>query len=390
MRREPVIGVQPEIMRWARQTIGLSISDVAHAIKKSIEKIEAWEDGTDAPSYVELEKLAYKVYKRPLAVFFLPEPPEEVAPERKFRTLPQSDLQTLAADTYLQIRKAQAFQLALKEVFGSHKTDGNCIWQSIKLSRSGSVIDQANAIRKFLGITIENQITWKIDELALKKWRQAIEDAGVFVFKAAFKQKDISSFCLVDRDFPVVYLNNSTTKTRQIFSLLHELAHLLLSINGLSKFDKSYIDRLPFAEKQIERFCNAIAAEVLIPSDDFQKQIAHFPANVENTSEQHFDGLATRYGVSREAILRRFLDQGRVGAAFYEHKAKQWAAQKKETSGGNWYASQNIYLSDRFAKEVVSRYYRHQITLEQASEFLGIRAKNFAGLEQRMLQGAEA
>lgn len=390
MRREPVIGVQPEIMRWARQTIGLSVPDVARAINKSIEKVEAWEDGTDAPSYVELERLAYKVYKRPLAVFFLPAPPEEVTPERKFRTLPQSDLQTLAADTYLQIRKALAFQLALKEVIGGRKTDENSIWQSIILSRNGSVIDQANAIRTYLEITLEDQITWKSDELALKKWRQAIEDAGVFVFKAAFRQKDISSFCLVDRDFPVVYLNNSTTKTRQIFSLLHELAHLLLSINGLSKFDTSYIDRLPVAEKQVERFCNAIAAEVLIPSSDFQEQVAHFPANVEHASEQHYDDLATRYGVSREAILRRFLDQGRVGTAFYEQKAKQWAAQKKAGSGGDWYASQNIYLSDRFAKEVVSRYYRHQITLEQAAEFLGIKAKNFAGLEQRILQGAGA
>ncbi len=70
------------------------------------------------------------------------------------------------------------------------------------------------------------------DTIALKQWRQAVEDCGVFVFKAAFKQKDISGFCLMDESLPVIYLNNSTTKTRQIFSLLHELAHLLLSING--------------------------------------------------------------------------------------------------------------------------------------------------------------
>ncbi|EQD79167.1 protein containing DUF955, partial [mine drainage metagenome] len=133
-------------------------------------------------------------------------------------------------------------------------------------------MEQAAAVRSYLGITLDEQIRWKDDEHALKKWRKAIEDKGVFVFKESFDQKDISGFCLVDGQFPIVYLNNSTTKTRQTFSLLHELAHLLLSINGLSKFDQRYVDRLPDQEKQIERFCNAIAAEILIPSPDFQMQ----------------------------------------------------------------------------------------------------------------------
>lgn len=80
----------------------------------------------------------------------------------------------------------------------------------------------------------------------------------------------------MDESLPVIYLNNSTTKTRQIFSLLHELAHLLLSINGLSKFDTDYIARLPESEKQLEIFCNAIAAEILIPGRDFTIQAERF------------------------------------------------------------------------------------------------------------------
>ena len=94
--------------------------------------------------------------------------------------------------------------------------------------------------------------------------------------------------------------------------------------------------------------------------------------------------------MSREVVLRRFLDQGQVSKSFYEQKAKQWAAQRKATKGGDWYASQNAYLSERFAQEVVRRHYRNQLSLEQASEFLGIKPKNFAGLEQRILQGADA
>ena len=150
------------------------------------------------------------------------------------------------------------------------------------------------------------------------------------------------------------------------------------------------MSRLPVAERRIEQFCNKVAAEILIPSDDFGQQIAGLPSDVESMQDHLYANLANRYGVSREAILRRLLDLGRVSQVFYEQKAKLWASQRKAASGGDWYASQNTYLSDKFAREVIGRHYRNQISVEQASEYLGIKAKNFAGLEQRILQGAAA
>lgn len=390
MKHKPVESIKPDILRWARETIGLSVSDVAKRLKCPISKIEDWESGNSFPTYPQLEKLAYQIYKRPLAIFFLPQSPEEITPQREFRTLPTTDLKDLDPDTYMQIRRAHAFQLALRELFGTHNPNERCIWQELSLSRSRSVIGQAASIRSYLGISLEKQILWKDDDHALKQWRKAIEDKGVFIFKDSFKQKDISGFCLVDNQFPIVFLNNSTTKTRQIFSLFHELAHLLLNINGLSKFDQEYVERLPDEEKQIERFCNSIAAEILIPLSDFREQEKGFPAEVKRASEQQFSELAGRYGVSREAVLRRFLDQGLVTSAFYEQKAREWASQQKNGTGGNWYATHNIYLSDRFAKEVVSRHYNNQLSLEQAADMLGIKPRNFAGLEQRILQGATA
>lgn len=391
MRAEPVVGVQPSVIRWARESIGMSIEDVAHKLKKSPEEVTAWEsvDGT-SPTYSQLENLAYKVFKRPMAVFFLPAPPDEIPPVREFRTLPDADLQTLHADTYLQVRKAHAYQLTLKEIFDSSNPSGKQIWKEAPLDMQLSVEAQALNVRKALGISLEDQLALRSDELALKRWREAVEANGIFVFKAPFKQKDISGFCLLDTDLPLIYLNNSTTKTRQIFSLLHELAHLLLNVSGISKFEASYVSRLPMVERRIEQFCNKIAAEILIPSADFIQQIAGFPGNAESVQDHLYANLASRYGVSREAVLRRLLDMGRVSNAFYEQKAKFWAGQKKAGTGGDWYASQNTYLSERFAREVIGRHYRNQISVEQASEFLGIKAKNFSGLEQRILQGAAA
>ena len=391
MKTEPVVGVQPSVIRWARESMGMSIEDVAHKLKRPSEEVMAWEseDGTP-PTYSQLENLAYKVFKRPLAVFFLPAPPDETPPTREFRTLPDADLHSLQADTYVQVRKAHAYQITLKELFEGRNPSGRHIAQEIPLDLRESVEVQARAVRKTLGISLDDQLGWKSDDLALKRWREALETLGVFVFKAPFKQKDISGFCLLDTDFPLIYLNNSATKTRQIFSLLHEFAHLLLNVNGISKFEASYVSRLPAAERRIEQFCNKIAAEILIPSDDFAQQIAGFPRNAESVQEHLYATLASRYGVSREAVLRRLLDMERVSQSFYEQKAKLWSSQKKAASGGDWYASQNTYLSDRLAREVIGRHYRNQISVEQASEFLGIKTKNFAGLEQRILQGAAA
>lgn len=390
MTKQATAGVQPSVLRWARETLGMSVPEVAQRLKRPIAEIEAWEAGAEAPTYPQLEKLAYSIYKRPLAVFFFPAPPDEVAPKREFRTLPEADMSSLARDTRLHIREAHAYQLALNEVFEGRNPAQPLIWKVLSLSREKPIEIQAREIRGVLGIDMEQQAAWSDDDVALKQWRGAVEGVGVFVFKNAFKQKDISGFCLTDDQFPIIYLNNSTTKTRQIFSLLHELAHLLFHVNGLSKFDPGYIDALAGPSQATERFCNAMAAEVLIPADDFAEQSAGLPRDSERLSDEHIAGLAARYGVSREAVLRRLLDQGRVSQTLYDEKSRHWASQRKPSSRGNWYASRNVYLSQRFAQAVISQHYRDRISTEQASELLGIKAKNFPGVEQRILQGAGA
>lgn len=387
MRGEPVVGIQPAVMQWARESIGLTVEDVAERLAKRPDDISNWESGADAPTYVQLERLAYEVYKRPIAIFFLPEPPKEHRPQSEFRTLPAFDLKNLASDTFLHIRKAHAYQIALAELFDGKNLAQRKIWQACPLDLRHSPANAAAAIRRELGITVEEQSKWGDDSDALQQWRQAIERHGVFVFKNSFKQKEISGFCLRDDEFPLVYLNNSTTKTRQIFSLLHELAHLLFNVNGLSKFDQSYVSHLPQHERKIEVFCNAVASEVLMPSSDFNKQVASLPSDLTGASDAVFSKLARHYGVSREAILRRFLDLGRVDQGFYEEKAAEWSGQlKKAKGGGDWYATTGTYISDRMLSEVFGRYFRNQVSAAQAAEYLGVAPKNLPGLEERVLK----
>jgi len=84
------IPVNPDNLKWARESANLLIEDVAGRMNQDPRIIEAWEQGVSSPTYVQLEKLAYQVYKRPIAIFFFPERPEEISARRSFRTLPDS------------------------------------------------------------------------------------------------------------------------------------------------------------------------------------------------------------------------------------------------------------------------------------------------------------
>jgi Zn-dependent peptidase ImmA (M78 family)/transcriptional regulator with XRE-family HTH domain len=383
---ERVTGIQTSVLEWARKTQGLSIDEVARKLNRQPAEIAAWENGASAPTYPQLETLAYKIYKRPLAVFFLPQPPAEHEPEKEFRTLPDFDLEELTPDTRYQIRFAHFLQLSLKELNDNQNRAAHIIFRDVSLSTERGLTTQAAAIRDYLNVSLETQIRWRSSDVALKSWRNAVEEAGVFVFKQTFKEKQISGFCLLDAEFPIIYLNNSTSKTRQIFSLFHELGHLLFHINGISKFDTRYIANLRQPERRIEQFCNGFAAELLMPANDFNAQLQ----NYRRVGEEMIEGLADRYSVSREVVLRRLLDRGRVSQQVYEEKAAEWAAQAEQRGGegGNYYATQAAYLGEHYLKLVLGKHYQGRLTLEQAAEYLGVKPKNVIGLEAFALQGA--
>lgn len=390
----PLPGIQPALLKWARESAHLSTEEVAGRLKKSVEEIGAWETGADAPSYAQLEKLAYELYKRPLAIFFLPSPPEEPSPEAEFRALPDADLRNLRRDTVLLIRRARAYQASLVELFSGRSPAAEPLWKRVKLDASKPSAQQAASVRALLGVPAPGAREWGASDgdEALKVWRKAVESGGIFVFKDTFKQSEISGFCLEHPELPIVVINNSTTKTRQIFSLLHELAHILMGRRAISTFDEAPLTRLPPAEQKIERFCNQIAADILVPPEDFAAQTSALPKNIEALPSEVFAALAARYRVSREVILRRFRDAGRVSQSFYEERKREWDGQKidKGSSGGSFYLTKGAYLSERLMSEVFARYGRRQITVDEAADFIGVKPKQVEELESRFLRGVAA
>ncbi len=381
---EYVDGINPEILKWARERSGYSLEAAAKTLSKDISFINECESGNLALTYAQLETLADK-YKRPVAIFFFPEPPEEenIAENLALRS---SDVDQLEPRIHILLRQAYARQLSLMELSLGKNPSENQIFRDFHAQLNDSPLELAKQTRVYLNISVDQQTNWKNSTEALENWRECIQEKGIFIFKDAFKDNSVDGFCLVHDVFPVIYLNNSRPAVRQIFTLFHELAHLLLGKNGITR------DINPIGEK-IETFCNQFAAEFLVPSDDLESHLK-FPDYDDDTVEK----LASIYKVSRPVILLKLVNKGILTNEIYLQKIKGWTAlyeshREQRTGdespgGGSYYNTQTAYLGPRYMELAFSKFYQGQCTIEQLSEHLNVKVKNLFGLEDCLLRKA--
>jgi len=202
----------PVILKWAREKYNYSLEDIAQKFDKPTSIINSWEDGTGSPTYVQLERLAYEVYRRPLAIFFFTEPPKDTSGKELFRTLPEYEFKQMSPQFTYIIRKAQARQENLRELNEGNNVSKENLTNQFSINKNNTVEEAARKFRKYLGITLEEQKTWMNADIALKHWRTIIEDRGIYIFKDAFKDDSFSGFCLYDDIFPIIYIITPPTK----------------------------------------------------------------------------------------------------------------------------------------------------------------------------------
>jgi Zn-dependent peptidase ImmA (M78 family)/transcriptional regulator with XRE-family HTH domain len=374
-----ITAVNPTIIQWARERSGLSLDDLARLLKRDPDELHQWENGESAPSYTTLEDLAYRHFKIPIAVFFFPAPPDVDDPKGSFRRLPEHELERFSRDTIQKIRFAQAYQDSLEDFFIDSPPE-RMIHHDI--SPQGSSLEVLSGkVRKYLGISYKQQFAFRSNDQAFKAWRHALEEAGVFAFKDSFKDRYLSGFCLIHDQFPIIMVNNSNSFTRQIFTLMHELGHILYGVNGVTDIDESYIEYLERDEKHIEIQCNRFAAEVLVPGIKFEADIPFF----EEEGEEAISDLAYKYSVSREVILRRLLDFNIIDKEHYAIQTaklnKDYLRSKKETSGGNWYLTKIAYLGEGFVQTAFSNYQKGRFDKATLANHLNVKAKNLNKFE---------
>ena len=380
--------VKPALLVWARENVGLTIEQAAKGVTKEPAKLAAWERGDDQLSIPQLRKLATK-YKRPLAVFYLAEPPRDFTPLRDFRRLPGEIAGVVSPALRAEIRFAQERRELGLELYDELAQPAPIF--TLKSTTSKDPEDLGAEIRSFLEVTYAQQSAWRDPRLAYNAWRALIEAKGVLVFQASrIPLKEMRGFVVADDRLPVIAVNAKDHYNARSFSLMHELAHLVLRVSGISDFSEFNDDELrPLEERNIEVYCNQVAAALLMPSKLFLAEpIVANNKDASTWTDDALDTLARIYAVSPEAALRRLLTLGRTTQQFYRTKRAEFleryrllAVQKKPGHAPPPHIAALGRLGQSYARLVLQNYYEKRITLSAASSYLGLKIPYIAKLE---------
>ena len=374
--------ITPSVLRWARNRSGYSIEELEAT--KQFARIRLWEcENSDVyPTYRQLEKLAGK-FKVPVAVFFFPEPPVLPSINETFRTVESTFFENLPPRIYYLLRKAKAFQLSLSELNADRPRKETLITKRIDGRTTNNFMALANQVRDYLNISIDQQLSWDDESTAFSEWRSALGSVGVNVFKDQFRVAEYSGFCLFDDLFPIIYVNNSNTKTRQIFTLFHELAHLIFQTSGID-YSRDHLSQVEEIKKSnIEIDCNKFAASVLVPDDVFER---YYDKN--DISDGSVTKIAKIFNVSRELVFRKILEKKHITQEEYKNALYRWNAQMtRKKSGGDYYRNVITYLGKDFIKLAFSNYYQNNIDKYELAEHLNIKPKHLEKIEEYYMNG---
>jgi Zn-dependent peptidase ImmA (M78 family) len=378
--------VKPELLLWARENAGFSLDLAAKRAKIREEKLADWESGIQKPTINQLRKLS-DVYKIPLAAFYLSEAPRKVRLPQDFRRLHNGIKTALSPNLMLEIRKAENRRLIALDIFDI--LDESYPILSLSASPSSDAESLALTIRDMLKVTVDEQLEWKSYPLAFNKWKIALENLGVLVFQAVgVDTKEMRGFSISDTPLPVIVANVKDSYSGRIFTIMHELVHILLKRGGicdLEEFEQS-IPEL----RSIEVFSNRIAGEILVPSQIFLKErIIADKVEVKLWNDNEISSLARRYNVSREVILRRLLALGKINNEFYQKKREELlSTYVKSAQAGKVivppYIKALSSMGHLYIRLVLSSYNQNRITSSDVSDFLGVKIKHIEKIEKEL------
>lgn len=373
--------VEPSVLRWARETVGLIPVAAARKIGVADDRVEKWEAGEGAPTISQLRKAA-EVYKRPLAVFFLPEPPEDFDTLRDFRRHVGAESGDWTPDLHGEYRRAISQREAALELAEIEETPPPTTWRLETLPDNDEQLAAA-ARALLLGQTplpLPKTIGTKYEHL--NTWTAALEEAGVLVMATSggrVATTEMRAFSLYYEELPVIMVNGSDAARGRLFSLLHEYVHLLLHTSGLCDMitDTKAMD----PNSALEARCNAVAAAILMPRDLVlgSPEVDGRRALRDSWDYAALRDAAAPFGVSAEALVRRLLTLGRIDREFYQaHRARFLAAYQNEedqapSGGGNWYRNKARDLGKGFVRRIADAHRRRVIDSFTAASFLSVK-----------------
>ncbi len=383
--------VTPTLLSWARKSVHLRVDEAAKKIGVSEDMLNRWESGDGLPTLNQARKTA-EVYRRPLAVFYLDEVPTDFALIRDFRKLPSEDLRNeYSYYLMLQIREMQFRQRWVREVFGELKLRRLSFVGSVKLRTS--IRQVSEDVRKKLRIALDDQLSWRSLHHALNVWVERAEELRVFVSQTSAGGKigveDARGFALADPFAPFVFLNAKDSVAGRIFTLAHELAHIWLGESGVSGTELRGDEGA--REGRVERFCNAVASQVVFPDEAFRR---FFPMpTTERDASERIDLVSKNVFVSRDVIARRLRDEDVLSQQTYEklhaRYIREWKSRETAASGGSYYVNHVRAVGKSFVRLVADVYARGRVTGSEAAGLIHAKLDKMPRLVATATSGAK-
>jgi Zn-dependent peptidase ImmA (M78 family) len=365
--------LSPDVLTWAAEQVGKSYAALVEGIARRERDRQMLLEGklTNA----QAEKLA-KLTGVPYGLLFLAEPPVLTRPDipdlrQTVDPLPLSrDFQEVYEDALL--KQDWYAQHLLEEgadvlpFVGSFSANPNAeklgadISQALNLSPS--LRKTAATADAYFGILAERA-----------------EEAGVLVMKSGIVKsntkrplsvKEFRGFALVHDVAPLVFINGRDYEVASVFTLIHELAHIWIGQSGVSDL----ADTTP-QHRNIERLCNQVAADVLVPKKEFLERWG---------PTTDIGSLANTFRVSRLVVARRALDLGLIGQDRYEEVAAQARKEgRSSTGGGDAHKTIPVRNSKKFTKTLVKSAMAGETLIRDAASLLHVKAGTIARIGRR-------
>lgn len=380
------VEVRPRVLEWARARSGID----DEVWEQRFPRYDAWLAGDAAPTLKQLEDFARKTHT-PVGFLFLEEPPVETVPIPDFRTISDRPVaaagEVVSADLLDVIYACERRQEWYRD---NQLLEGEPPLPFVgAASTTDAVDDVAGQMRQVLGWTAQSRAACRTPDAALTWLRERAEAAGVLVMISGIvgsnthrtlDPQEFRGFALVDRYAAVVFVNGADSKAAQVFTLVHELAHLWLGETALSDLDPQSI-----RGNAVERWCNQVAAEFLVPMAEFRQRFDQ-RANL----RAQLRPLADHFRVSSQVILGRIRE---AGALTWDEYLTELDVERQRVAafladrggGGNYYNTKPVQVSRRFASALIASAKEGRTPYTTAFRLLDVKKEStFDGLADRL------
>lgn len=375
--------INPEILKWGRKTVKLTSELAAKRVKVSHEKLLEWENGNSKPTIKQLYKIA-DVYRRPFAVFYFPEPPKHFKPLKDFRKFELH--YSLSDEEEYQLQKEiLLFQRKRQQAIELHDLLELPVEKfKLKSHIEKTPQDLAKEIIDYLRINHKEIANTSPGYDALNYWKSFLESKGILVFQTTRVPLEVMrGACIAKETLPVIIINSNDSQNGRIFSLFHELTHIVLREDAISNFRYSNKEM----HDKIEIFCNQVAAEVLVPESHILNYplVSDKPSVDTSWSKEELKIISRHFCVSPEVILRRLLTLNKTTRFYYqEYRDSIKSVSYSKPKGGNYYRNVIAKNGKLFLDLALQGYYQEKLTASSLYDYTKVKLSNLNKLEKTL------